>query len=81
MDSLERHVPTLCVFPDVVGYCVSLGFWLYCRKYYLPDLVSVGYQIVTETVVSFSKLLRRVVGAVSFAARDIARLVFSFGLA
>ena len=47
---------------------------------YLPDLVSVD-QIAVETVVSSSELLRGVAGAVSFAARDIARLAFSFGLA
>ena len=69
------------MFPDVVGYCVSLGFWLYYRKYYLPDQVSVGYQIAAEKVVSSSELLREVVGAVSFAARDITRRAFSFGLA
>ena len=41
----------------------------------------VGYQIATETVVSSSELPREVVGVMSSAARDIARLAFSFGLA
>ena len=41
----------------------------------------VGYQIVVETVVSSSELLRGVAGALSSAAIDIARLAFSFGLA
>jgi len=40
-----------------------------------------GYQIVVETVVSSSELLRGVAGVVSSAARDIARFSFSFGLA
>ena len=41
----------------------------------------VGYQIEVEMAVSSSELLRGVAGAVSSAARDIARLDFSFGLA
>ena len=41
----------------------------------------VGYQIAVETVVFSSELLRGVAGTVSSAARDIARLAFSFGLA
>ena len=41
----------------------------------------VGYQIAVETNVSSSELLREVAGAVSSAARDIAKLAFSFGLA
>ena len=69
------------MFSDVVNYCVSSGVWLYCRKYYLSDLVPIGYQIAAETVVSSSELLRGVAGMVSSAARDIARLVFSFELA
>jgi len=50
---------------------------LYCSKYYLPDRVPVGYQIAGETVVSSTELLRRVVGAVSSTARDIARLALA----
>ena len=69
------------MFPDVVGCCVSSEVWLYCHKYYLSDLVPVGYQIAVETVVSSSELLRGVAGAVSSAAKDIERLAFSFRLA
>jgi len=43
--------------------------------------VPVSYQIAAEMVVSSSELLRGVAGVVSFAARDIARLAFSFELA
>ena len=69
-----------CVF-DVVGCCIVSVVCLYCRKYYLSDLMPVSYQIAAETVVSSSELLRGVAGAVLSAARDIARLAFSFGLA
>ena len=62
----------------VVDCCVSLGVWLYCRKNYLSDLVPVGYQIVAEMVVTSSELLKGVAGVVSSAARDFARLAFSF---
>jgi len=41
----------------------------------------VGYQIAVVTVVFSSELLRGVAGAVTFAARDIARLAFNFELA
>ena len=54
---------------------------MYCCKYYLPNLVLVGYQIAAEMDVSSSELLRAVAGAVSSAARDIARLAFNFELA
>jgi len=43
--------------------------------------VTVGYRIGAETVISSSELLRGVADAVSSAARDIAELAFSFGLA
>ena len=69
------------MFPNAVGCCVSTGFWLYYLKYYLPDLVSVGYQIAVVMVVFSSELLRGVAGAVTSAARDIARLAFNFELA
>ena len=68
------------MFSDVIGYCVSSGSGCTVASY-LPDLVPVGYQIAVETVVSSLELLREVAGAVSSAARDIARLAFSFGLA
>jgi len=51
---------------------VSQRRWLLCL---------IGYQIAVETAVSSSELLRGIAGAVSFAARDIAILAFSFGLA
>ena len=76
---VEWHIPNPCSFPDVVGCHVSLGSG-YTVASYLPDLVHVGYQIAVETVVSSSELLRGAAGAVSSAARDIARLTFSFGL-
>ena len=68
------------MFSEVVGCCVSSGSGCTFASY-LPDLVPVGYQIEVETVVSSSEMLREVAGAVSSAARDIARLGFSFGLA
>jgi len=52
-----------------------------CCKYYLSDIVPVGYQIAVKMVVSSLELLRGVAGAMSSAARDITRFAFSFGLA
>ena len=76
------QIPTLCVFSDVVRCCVSSEVWLYCRKYYLPDLVLVGYQIEAETVVSSLVLLRgrSCRYSVIFYERH-SRLAFSFALA
>ena len=54
---------------------------MYYRKYYLPDLVLVGYKRATETVVLSSELLRGVAGVVSSPSRDIAKLTFLFELA
>ena len=53
----------------------------YCRESYLPDRMPVDYQISAKMVVSSLELLRGVVGAVSSAVRDIAKLAFNFGLA